>query len=167
MLCLVLVSVCFETHFHPMHIFPHTLMIHRTPQWFNMPFISFFLACSHSDANLVELGNGTVKEDDRVVLLEGGLSKSASVKFQNASIRTNLIRWIKATIEKILTSFIICLCKMLSFTILALSVLQVCNNGRFFFAWKSSNIKSYVRFFCLYDYWSNYHFFTSCPLINF
>lgn len=48
----------------------------------------------HSDANLAELGNGTVKEDDRAVLLEGGLSKSASIKFQTASIRTSLIRFI-------------------------------------------------------------------------
>ncbi|KAJ0989220.1 hypothetical protein J5N97_007576 [Dioscorea zingiberensis] len=48
----------------------------------------------HSDINLVELGNETVKEDDRAVLLEGGLTKSTSVKFLNASIRTNLIRFI-------------------------------------------------------------------------
>ncbi|KAJ6803281.1 protein REDUCED WALL ACETYLATION 3-like [Iris pallida] len=49
---------------------------------------------SHSDTNLVELGNGTVKEDDRAVLLEGGLSKSASAKIQSGSVRVNLIRFI-------------------------------------------------------------------------
>ncbi|XP_008797506.1 protein REDUCED WALL ACETYLATION 3 [Phoenix dactylifera] len=48
----------------------------------------------HSDVNLVELGNETVKEDDRAVLLEGGLSKSSSAKFQNASVRANLFRFI-------------------------------------------------------------------------
>ncbi|XP_072972911.1 protein REDUCED WALL ACETYLATION 1-like [Typha angustifolia] len=47
----------------------------------------------HSDSNLVELGNGTIKEDDRVVLLEGGISKSPAAKFQNASVRANLIRF--------------------------------------------------------------------------
>ncbi|XP_072991374.1 protein REDUCED WALL ACETYLATION 3-like [Typha latifolia] len=47
----------------------------------------------HSDLNLVELGNGTIKEDDRVVLLEGGISKSSAAKFQNTSVRANLIRF--------------------------------------------------------------------------
>lgn len=47
---------------------------------------------SHSDSNLVELGNDMIKEDDRAVLLEGGLSKSASTKFYASSIRANLIR---------------------------------------------------------------------------
>ncbi|GMH01933.1 hypothetical protein Nepgr_003772 [Nepenthes gracilis] len=46
----------------------------------------------HSDGNLVELGNDVVKEEDREVLLEGGLSKSASAKFHNSSIKSNLIR---------------------------------------------------------------------------
>lgn len=48
----------------------------------------------HSDTNLVELGNGTAKEGDHVMLLEGGLSKSTSTKFQSSSIRTTLIRFI-------------------------------------------------------------------------
>ncbi|XP_020257790.1 protein REDUCED WALL ACETYLATION 3-like [Asparagus officinalis] len=48
----------------------------------------------HSDTNLVELGNGTIKEDDKAVLLEGGLSKSSSAKFMSASVRTTLIRFI-------------------------------------------------------------------------
>ncbi|XP_039125181.1 protein REDUCED WALL ACETYLATION 3-like [Dioscorea cayenensis subsp. rotundata] len=48
----------------------------------------------HSDINLVELGNVAVKEDDRALLLEGGLTKSTSAKFQNASVRANLIRFI-------------------------------------------------------------------------
>ncbi|XP_028051137.1 protein REDUCED WALL ACETYLATION 3-like isoform X2 [Camellia sinensis] len=49
---------------------------------------------SHSDNNLVELGNETVKEDDRAVLLEGGLTKSASAKFYTSSIKANLIRFL-------------------------------------------------------------------------
>lgn len=48
----------------------------------------------HSDNNLVELANETVKEDDRAVLLEGGLTLSASTKPSNASIKTNLIRFL-------------------------------------------------------------------------
>ncbi|KAI8568326.1 hypothetical protein RHMOL_Rhmol02G0189800 [Rhododendron molle] len=50
--------------------------------------------CSHSDSNLVELGNDMIKEDDRGVLLEGGLTKSASTKFYASSIRANLIRFL-------------------------------------------------------------------------
>ncbi|KAF8413604.1 hypothetical protein HHK36_001596 [Tetracentron sinense] len=53
-----------------------------------------FLVSSHSDANLVELGNETIKEDDRAILLEGGLTKSASAKFHSSSIKANLIRFI-------------------------------------------------------------------------
>ncbi|KAL6955029.1 Protein REDUCED WALL ACETYLATION 3, partial [Sarracenia purpurea var. burkii] len=45
----------------------------------------------HSDNNLVELGNDTGKEDDRAVLLEGGLTKSASSKFYTSSVKVNLI----------------------------------------------------------------------------
>lgn len=48
----------------------------------------------HSDANLVELGNETVKEDDREVLLEGGLTRSASARFQSSSIRANITRFL-------------------------------------------------------------------------
>lgn len=47
---------------------------------------------SHSDNNLVELGGETVKEDDRAILLEGGLTKSASGKFNGSSVKANLIR---------------------------------------------------------------------------
>lgn len=53
----------------------------------------FLLLCSHSDSNLVELGEETIKEDDRAVLLEGGLSRSASVKFNSSSIKVNLMRF--------------------------------------------------------------------------
>ncbi|XP_062180762.1 protein REDUCED WALL ACETYLATION 3-like isoform X1 [Phragmites australis] len=45
----------------------------------------------HSDANL---DNETIKEDDKVVLLEGGQSKSPSTKFRNMSTKANLIRFI-------------------------------------------------------------------------
>ncbi|OVA00983.1 Cas1p 10 TM acyl transferase domain [Macleaya cordata] len=40
-----------------------------------------FLYNSHSDANLVALGDETIKEDDRAILLEGGLARSASARF--------------------------------------------------------------------------------------
>lgn len=47
---------------------------------------------SHSDYNLVELESETIKEDDRTVLMEGGLTKSSSTKLPSPSIKTNLIR---------------------------------------------------------------------------
>ncbi|XP_049383716.1 protein REDUCED WALL ACETYLATION 3-like isoform X1 [Solanum stenotomum] len=49
---------------------------------------------SHSDNNLVELENATVKEEDRAVLLEGGLSKSASTKVSSSTIKTNIVRFL-------------------------------------------------------------------------
>ncbi|KAL8460853.1 hypothetical protein ACS0TY_032381 [Phlomoides rotata] len=48
----------------------------------------------HSDYNLVELESETIKEDDRAVLMEGGLTKSSSTKLSNPSIKTNLIRFL-------------------------------------------------------------------------
>ena len=46
---------------------------------------------SHSDNNLVELENEPSKEDDRAVLLEGGLAKSVALK-SSPSIKQNLMR---------------------------------------------------------------------------
>jgi hypothetical protein len=46
-----------------------------------------FVFCSHSDAN------GTIKEDDKSVLLEGGQLKSPSTKFRNLSTKANLLRY--------------------------------------------------------------------------
>ncbi|KAK6124105.1 hypothetical protein DH2020_042131 [Rehmannia glutinosa] len=51
-----------------------------------------FPGSSHSDNNLVELESETIKEDDRAVLMEGGLTKSSSTKFPSPSIKTNIIR---------------------------------------------------------------------------
>ncbi|XP_055804011.1 protein REDUCED WALL ACETYLATION 3-like isoform X2 [Solanum dulcamara] len=48
----------------------------------------------HSDNNLVELENATIKEEDRAVLLEGGLSRSASTKSSSSSIKTNIVRFL-------------------------------------------------------------------------
>ncbi|MCD7451656.1 Protein REDUCED WALL ACETYLATION 4 [Datura stramonium] len=48
----------------------------------------------HSDNNLAELEISTTKEEERAVLLEGGLSKSASVKLSNSSIKTNIIKFL-------------------------------------------------------------------------
>ncbi|GJW43211.1 reduced wall acetylation 4-like protein [Tanacetum coccineum] len=48
----------------------------------------------HSDNNLVELETKTKEEDDRTVLLEGGLTKRASFKQPVASIKSNLIRFV-------------------------------------------------------------------------
>uniref|UniRef100_A0A0D9V381 Cas1p 10 TM acyl transferase domain-containing protein n=1 Tax=Leersia perrieri TaxID=77586 RepID=A0A0D9V381_9ORYZ len=56
----------------------------------------------HSDSNLE---NGTVKEDDKTILLEGGLSKSPSTKLRINSTKANLIR---AEFGIVLVYFYIC-----------------------------------------------------------
>lgn len=48
--------------------------------------------CSHSDTSLDELGKDAIKEDDRAILLETGLSRSASAKSHASSVKLNLIR---------------------------------------------------------------------------
>ncbi|KAF3784980.1 REDUCED WALL ACETYLATION 1 protein [Nymphaea thermarum] len=47
----------------------------------------------HSDINLAELGNETIKEDDRAVLLEGGI-QPPSLKLYGTSIKSNVIRFL-------------------------------------------------------------------------
>ncbi|KAJ9565553.1 hypothetical protein OSB04_001519 [Centaurea solstitialis] len=49
---------------------------------------------SHSDNNLVELETKAKEEDERAVLLEGGLTKLASMKQPATSIKANLIRFV-------------------------------------------------------------------------
>ena len=56
-----------------------------------LPLIILSSHVSHSDNNLLELGN-EAKDDDRAVLLEGGLSKTASQKSASLSIKSSLIR---------------------------------------------------------------------------
>ncbi|GJX96834.1 transposase, Ptta/En/Spm [Tanacetum coccineum] len=48
--------------------------------------------CSHSDNSLVELELEATKEDDRAVLLKGGLTKSVSSRQPAAILKANLIR---------------------------------------------------------------------------
>ncbi|KAL3505603.1 hypothetical protein ACH5RR_030985 [Cinchona calisaya] len=48
----------------------------------------------HSDINLVELGNGGVKEDDSAVLLEGGGLQSASPRVRSSSVTSQIIRFL-------------------------------------------------------------------------
>lgn len=65
------------------------------------PFILVFISVSysipfvgrHSDLNLVEL-NGTVKEDDRAVLLEGGVLQSVSPKTRSSSVTSQIFRFL-------------------------------------------------------------------------
>lgn len=47
---------------------------------------------SHADNNLDALESEAIKEDERAVLMEGGLTKSASTKSSIPSIKTNIIR---------------------------------------------------------------------------
>ncbi|KAG0464219.1 hypothetical protein HPP92_020288 [Vanilla planifolia] len=60
---------------------------------FRKTFSPLKICCSHSNTNLMELGNERVKEGDHVMLLEGGLSNSASQRIQSTSLRTTLIRF--------------------------------------------------------------------------
>ncbi|KAL1560414.1 Protein REDUCED WALL ACETYLATION 1, variant 2 [Salvia divinorum] len=53
-----------------------------------------FPKVSHSDYNLVTLESQIIKEDDRAVLMEGGITKSSSTKLSTPSIKTNLIRFL-------------------------------------------------------------------------
>ncbi|KAG8385332.1 hypothetical protein BUALT_Bualt03G0031800 [Buddleja alternifolia] len=63
--------------------------------WISADTIQFaFLVSSHSDNNLVELESEAIKEDDRAALMEGGLTKSSSLKFISPSIKTNLLRFL-------------------------------------------------------------------------
>lgn len=48
----------------------------------------------HSDVNLAEMGNGTGKEDDRAVLLEGGGLQSASPKSQSSPAVSPIFRFL-------------------------------------------------------------------------
>ncbi|XP_010441594.1 PREDICTED: protein REDUCED WALL ACETYLATION 1 [Camelina sativa] len=48
----------------------------------------------HSDNNLVELGDVAEKDDDKADLLEGGLSRSTSLRFHNSTIRANILRFL-------------------------------------------------------------------------
>ncbi|GLU13936.1 hypothetical protein SLE2022_305390 [Rubroshorea leprosula] len=67
--------------------------------WIYSEFLEYKKSASlskvHSDNNLVELAAGqTIKEDDRAVLLEGGLTRSASAKFYGSTVKTNLLRFL-------------------------------------------------------------------------
>lgn len=66
---------------------------HISLQIFCLMLNVFTLLCfSHSDGNLAELGKEATKEDKRAVLLEGGLTKPASSKFDISTFKVNLIR---------------------------------------------------------------------------
>ncbi|KAL5983938.1 Protein REDUCED WALL ACETYLATION 1 [Asimina triloba] len=82
--------VCIESVVPPLHSFADfDLACWKFPAG-----IVVLLALGHSDINLVELGNNTIKEDDRAILLEGGLTKSSSARFHSSSIRAHLIRFL-------------------------------------------------------------------------
>lgn len=48
----------------------------------------------HSDINLVELGNGGVKEEDSAVLLEGGGLQSAPPRVRSSSVASQILRFL-------------------------------------------------------------------------
>lgn len=62
--------------------------------------ILYILSTSRlSDVNLAELGNGTVKEDDRAVLLEGGGIQSASPKSRSSPATSPIFRFLKTVLD--------------------------------------------------------------------
>jgi hypothetical protein len=60
--------------------------------------------------NLAELGNGTVKEDDRAVLLEGGGLQSASPKSRSSSATSPIFRFLIIVLTSLCCQNIINLC---------------------------------------------------------
>jgi hypothetical protein len=60
--------------------------------------------------NLAEVGNGTVKEDDRVVLLEGGGLQSASPKSRSSSATSPIFRFLIIVLTSLSCQIIINLC---------------------------------------------------------
>lgn len=68
-----------------------------------------YLDCSHSDNNLVKLEKVTIKEDDRAVLLEGGLMRTASLKFHSSSIKMNLMRLFATSCSNLTDFYLECL----------------------------------------------------------
>ncbi|KAH9325984.1 hypothetical protein KI387_006162, partial [Taxus chinensis] len=53
----------------------------------------------HSDVNLADLGDGVAKEEEKVVLLEGGLQHAGNLKAANSSTKSQLFRF--ATMDEI------------------------------------------------------------------
>lgn len=99
----ILESEVIDHNFHTFNIFfEHGKIHYWTPKrlrpadcysYFENSHVLF--GNSHSNNNLVELDTKTKEEDDQTVLLEGGLTKSASFKQPVASIKSNLIRLVK------------------------------------------------------------------------
>lgn len=59
---------------------------------------SYSSTSRHSDANLAELGNEAVKEDDSAVLLEGGGLQSASPRSRSSSTTSPIFRFLKTSL---------------------------------------------------------------------
>lgn len=64
----------------------------------------------HSDVNLAEVWNDTVKEDDRAVLLEGGGLQSASPKSRSSSATSPIFRFLIIVLTFLSCQIIINLC---------------------------------------------------------
>ncbi|KAL4643191.1 hypothetical protein ACB092_02G075900 [Castanea dentata] len=93
----------------------------------------------HSDVNLVELGNGAVKEDDRAVLLEGGGLQSASPKSRSSFVTTPFCRFLLME-DSFLLEHRLTLRAMSEFGLL-LAYFYLCDRTNFF----GSSTKSYNR----------------------
>ena len=63
-----------------------------------------WFASRHSDVGLVELGNEAVKEDDRAVLLEGGV-QSASPKARSSTSTFPIFRYCLFESSQLLLNF--------------------------------------------------------------
>ncbi|GAV71683.1 Cas1_AcylT domain-containing protein [Cephalotus follicularis] len=100
----------------------------------------------HSDVSLVELGEATVQEDDRAVLLEGGGLQSASPRARTSSTSSPIVRFLMMD-ESFLIDNRLTLRAISEFGVL-LSYYYVCDRTDFF----ASSTKNYNRDLFLFLY---------------
>ncbi|KAF3456383.1 hypothetical protein FNV43_RR01033 [Rhamnella rubrinervis] len=100
----------------------------------------------HSDVNLVELVNETIKEDDKAVLLEGGALQSASPKARTSYASSPVIRFLLMD-ESFLVENRLTLRAISEFGVL-LAYFYLCDRTNFF----NSSTKSYNRDLFLFLY---------------
>ncbi|RDX94094.1 Protein REDUCED WALL ACETYLATION 2, partial [Mucuna pruriens] len=101
---------------------------------------------AHSDINLVEMGNDAVKDEDRVVLLEGGALQSGSPKARSVTASASIIRFLLMD-EYFLIENRLTLRAMSEFGLL-MAYFYLCDRTDFF----GSSKKSYNRDLFLFLY---------------
>lgn len=118
--------------------------------WIYSEFLEYKKNCNcskaHSDINLVEVGNDTIKEDDKAVLLEGGGLHAASPRARSSSTTSPLIRFLLMD-ESFLIENRLTLRAIAEFSVL-LAYYYICDRTDVF----NSSQKSYNRDLFLFLY---------------